>query len=153
MTQYARVATLVLISAVLASPARAQQLTPSSPDTLPAAVVQRFVDAFNARDARAMAALVAPAAVVARFPAGGVIMQGRDSIEAFYRSRFAANPAGMHIRVDPRVVEGMLVIDQEHFTRSPGVAGHSTWLYEVRNGLIQRAWMLDGRPPNGVPGR
>ena len=122
-------------------------------DTMPGAVVQRFVDAFNARDARAMAALVAPAAVVARFPAGGVIMQGRDSIEAFYRRRFAANAVATRITVDPRILEGMLVIDQEHFTRPPGVPGHSTWLYEVRNGLIQRAWMLDGRPASGATGQ
>ena len=141
------VVTLVLLAVSLAPSAPAQQPAPVVTDTLPAAVVQRFVDAFNARDARAMAALVAPAATVIRFPGGGIMMQGRDSIESFYARRFAAIPAAMHVTVDPRLVEGMLVIDQEHFTRSPGVQGSSTWMYEVRNGMIQRAWMLDGRAP------
>ena len=139
--------TIVLLAVSLATPARAQQPAPAVTDTMPAAVVQRFVDAFNARDARAMAALVAPAATVTRFPGGGVMMQGRDSIQAFYARRFAASAAAMYVTVDPRVVEGMLVVDQEHFIRSPGVQGRSTWMYEVRNGLIQRAWMLDGSQP------
>ena len=139
--------TTVLLAVSLTTPASAQQPAPAVTDTMPAAVVQRFVDAFNARDARAMAALVAPAATVTRFPGGGVMMQGRDSIEAWYARRFA-NPAAIYVTVDPRIVEGMLVVDHEHFTRSPGVQAHSTWMYEVRNGLIQRAWMLDGRTPS-----
>ena len=139
--------TTVLLAVSLTTPASAQQPAPAVTDTMPAAVVQRFVDAFNARDARAMAALVAPAATVTRFPGGGVMMQGRDSIEAWYARRFA-NPAAIYVTVDPRIVDGVLVIDHEHFTRSPGVQGSSTWMYEVRNGLIQRAWMLDGRAPS-----
>jgi uncharacterized protein (TIGR02246 family) len=139
--------TTVLLAISLTTPAPAQRPAAAVSDTMPAAVVQRFVDAFNARDARAMAALVAPAATVTRFPGGGVMMQGRDSIQAFYARRFAASPAAMYVTVDPRVVEGRLVVDQEHFIRSPGVQGRSTWMYEVRNGLIQRAWMLDGSPP------
>lgn len=140
--------TTVLLAAALTTPASAQRPVPAVSDTMAAAVVQRFVDAFNARDARAMAALVAPAATVTRFPAGDVMMQGRDSIQAFYARRFAASATAIFVTVDPRIVEGMLVVDQEHFTRSPGVQGRSTWMYEVRNGLIQRAWMLDGRPPS-----
>ena len=140
--------TTVLLAAALTTRAAAQQPAPAVTDTMPAAVVQRFVDAFNARDARAMAALAAPAATVTRFPAGGVMMQGRDSIESAYARRFAASATAIFVTVDPRIVEGMLVVDQEHFTRSPGVQGRSTWMYEVRNGLIQRAWMLDGRTPS-----
>ena len=140
--------TTVLLAVSLTTPASAQQPAPAVTDTMPAAVVQRFVDAFNARDARAMAALVAPAATVTRFPGGGVMMQGRDSIEAFYARRFATSAAALYVTVDPRIVDGVLVIDHEHFTRSPGVQGSSTWMYEVRNGLIQRAWMLDGRAPS-----
>ena len=140
--------TTVLLAVSLTTPAPAQQPAPAVTDTMPAAVVQRFVDAFNARDARAMAALVAPAATVTRFPGGGVMMQGRDSIEAFYARRFAPSAAALYVTVDPRIVDGVLVIDHEHFTRSPGVQGSSTWMYEVRNGLIQRAWMLDGRAPS-----
>jgi hypothetical protein len=48
--------------------------------------------------------------------------------------------------VQPRVVEGQMVIDQEHFTGMPGERSQATWMYLVRGGLIQRAWVIDGRP-------
>jgi hypothetical protein len=129
------------------SPASAQQGVPSSADTMPAAVVQRFVDAAIARDAAAMAALVAPDAAFASFPDGRVLVQGRDSIQAFYARRLSPLPPEFSITVQPRIVEGQLVIDQEHFTGMPPARSQATWMYLVRNGLIHRAWALDGRPP------
>ena len=131
--------------------ASAQQGTPASADTMPAAVVQRFVDAANARDAVAMAVLVSPDAVFAIFPDGRVLAQGRDSIQAFYARQLPALPPDFGITVQPRVVEGQLVIDQEHFTGMPPARSQATWMYLVRNGLIHRAWALDGRPPR-APG-
>ena len=124
---------------------------PSAPgsavmDTMPAAVVQRFVDAANARDAKAMGALVAPEAVFARFPDGRVLAQGRDSIHAFYARRLPPLSPGFRITVQPRIVERHLVIDQEHFTGTPAEQGQATWMYEVYGGLIRRAWALNGRP-------
>lgn len=114
-----------------------------SADTLPAAVVQRFVDAANARDAAAMADLVAPDAVFARFPDGGVIAEGRDSIRAFYARLLPAVSPGFRITVEPRIVERSFVIDQEHFTGTPAEAGEATWIYEVLGGLIRRAWAVN----------
>src|SRR5688572_19778072 len=102
--------------AALASPARAQQRASvsaeASADTMPAAVVQRFVDAANTRDAAGMAALVAPEAVFARFPGDQILVQGRDSIHAHYARLLAPLPPGFRITVRPRIVEGSLVIDQ-----------------------------------------
>jgi quercetin dioxygenase-like cupin family protein len=114
-------------------------------DTMPAAVVQRFVDAANARDAKAMAALVAPDVVFARFPGGRVVMTGRDSIEAHYARRLPSAPAGFRITVNPRTVEGSIVVDQEHIAGRPGEPARATWMYEVRGGLIRQAWVVDGR--------
>ena len=116
-----------------------------APDTLPGAVVQRFVDAANARDVPAMAALVAPGAIFARFPDGRVLAQSRDSIRAFYAGRFARRSSGFRITVERRIVEGQLVIDQEVFGGTPNERGQATWMYHVRHGLIERAWVLDGR--------
>jgi hypothetical protein len=112
-------------------------------DTLPAAVVQRFVDAATARDADAMAALVAPDVVFARFPDGGVIAQGRDSVRAFYARILPPHSPGFRIRVDPRIVEGSFVIDKEYFTGTPAEVGEATWMYEVYGGLIRRAWAVN----------
>ena len=118
---------------------------PSTADTLPATVVQRFVDAANARDIAAMAALVAPGAIFARFPDGRVIAQSRDSIHAFYARRLPGRSSGFRITVERRIVEGHLVVDQELFTGTPDERGQATWMYHVRGGLIERAWVLDGR--------
>ena len=118
----------------------------AAPDTMPAVVVQRFVDAANARDAAAMAALVAPDAIFARFPDGRVLAQGRDSIHAFYARLLPPLSPGFRITVQPRIVERHLVIDQEHFAGTPAEQGQATWMYEVYGGLIRRAWVLNGRP-------
>jgi uncharacterized protein (TIGR02246 family) len=135
----------------IASSAGAQRNASAVPDTTPAAVVQRFVDAANARDAIAMGALVTPDAVFARFPDGRVLVQTRDSIQAYYSRMLQSLPAGFHITVQPRVVEGQMVIDQEHFTGMPGERQQATWIYQVRNGLIHRAWVVDGRPAPSSP--
>jgi uncharacterized protein (TIGR02246 family) len=108
--------------------------------------VQRFVDAGNARNADAMAALVAPDAVFARFPGGQVIAQSREGIHAHYSRQLQSLPPDVRITVQPRIVEGQIVIDQEHFTGMPDGRRQATWMYLVRDGLIHRAWVLDGRP-------
>ena len=133
----------VLLVGVAAS-AQAQQ--PSTAAASPDVIVQRFVDAANARDAGAMAALVAPDAIFARFPSGQVIVQSRDSIRAFYTRSLTPLPKEFHITVQPRTVEGQIVIDQEHFTGSPGGRTQATWIYFVRDGLIQKAWAVDAKP-------
>ena len=142
--------TVGMLIALAASNAHAQQAAsapaPVAADTLPAAVVQRFVDAANARDAGAMAALVATDAVFAQFPDGAVLRQSRDSIHAFYARLLARNSPSFRITVEPRIVQGHLVIDQEHFAGTPAEQGKATWIYEVYGGLIRRAWVVNGRP-------
>ena len=141
--------TVLSVTAVLlaiASSARAQQDTAPSPDAMPEAVVQRFVDSANARNANAMAALVAPDAVFARFPGGQVIAQNRDGIREHYSRQLQSLPPDFRITVQPRIVEGQIVIDQERFAGMPAERNQATWMYLVRDGLIRRAWALDGKP-------
>ena len=38
------------------------------------------------------------------------------------------------------------MIDQEHVTGMAGERRQATWMYLVREGLIQRAWVLDSKP-------
>src|SRR5918993_2755076 len=77
-----RISALVIAADVIAgvTPLRAQQRP--AHDTLPAAVVQRFVDAANAHDLASMAALVAPSVVFGALPAGEPFATGRDSVRA-----------------------------------------------------------------------
>ena len=114
-------------------------------DTTPAAVVQRFVDAANARDLAALTAVVAPNAVFCRMLDGQVLARSRDSIRAFYAPRLRERSPAYRIAVVSRIVEGPLVIDQEQFSGSLAEQGQATWMYEVRGGLIQRAWALGSR--------
>jgi uncharacterized protein (TIGR02246 family) len=145
-----RLLTSSALLTALAGSVSAQQPAPThaeaSADTMPAAVVQRFVDAANARDASAMAALVAPQAVFARFPDGQILAQGRDSIQAFYARLLPTLSPGFRITVRPRIVEGNLVVDQEHFAGRTDEQGQATWVYLVQGGFIRRAWDLDGQP-------
>ena len=141
--------TVLSVTAVLlaiASSARAQQDRSPSRDAKPEAVVQRFVDAANARNANAMVALVAPDAVFARFPGGQVIAQNRDGIREQYSRQLQSLPPDFRITVQPRIVEGQIVIDQEHFAGMPAERNQATWMYLVRDGVIRRAWALDGKP-------
>lgn len=145
------VLSIAAVILAIASSARAQQDMSSSPAAMPEVVVQRFVDAANARDANAMAALVAPDAVFARFPGGQVIAQSRDSIQAHYSRRLQSLPPDFRITVEPRIVEGQIVIDQEHFMGMPPERSQATWMYLVRDGLIRRAWALEGAPDRAEP--
>lgn len=120
---------------------------PTPSDTLPAAVVQRFVDAANARDAARMASLVAPEAVFATFPDGHVIAQSRDSIHALYARLMPTVPPGMRVTVRNRIVDGHFVVDEEYSGGTAAEEERSTWIYQVLGGLIQRAWVLVGPAP------
>jgi hypothetical protein len=136
----------------LAGSASAQQTTTDTAvtDTAPAAVVQRFVDAANARDLAALTALVAPDAVFLRMLDGRVLAEGRDGIRDFYAPRLRELSPAYRIAIVSRIVEGPLVVDQEQFTGTPAEQGQATWMYEVRGGLIQRAWAL-GRRRGAAP--
>jgi hypothetical protein len=112
---------------------------------MPEVIVQRFVDAANARNVDAMAALVAVDAVFARFPEGQVVAQNREGIRAYY-SGLRSRPAEFRVTISQRIVDGQFVIDQEHVTGMAAEPRQATWMYLVREGLIQRAWALDSKP-------
>ena len=143
-----RIWSLVALVAVIALPVSAQEAAPppTPADTLPEAVVQRFVDAANARDAAAMSALVAPETVFQRFPGGEVMAESREAVRALYAKLLPQLAPGTRVTVERRIVEGNLVIDHEQFTVMPAERGRATWIYQVRRGLIDRAWRLDGHP-------
>jgi hypothetical protein len=121
-------------------PLRAQRPTN---DTIPAAVVQRFVDAANARDLGAMVSTLAEGVVFGALPGAESIATGRDSVRAYYARLFARLPAGFTVRVTSRIADGSFVVDFEQFTDSAGSPnGQATWIYYVGGGQIQHAWSL-----------
>ena len=105
----------------------------------PAAVVQRQLDAYNARDIDALLATYASDARQFEHP-GKLVASGAAQIRERLSVRF--QEPNLHARLVQRVVMGNLVIDHELVTRTfPEGAGtiELVAIYEVRDGLIVSA--------------
>lgn len=110
-------------------------------DTVPVRVAERQIEAFNRKDLDGMMALFAESATMAEFPSGRVIAATKGAI----RERFAsllASPTVPVIAVDPRVVQGAFVFELEKWDAKPGERNQAIWMYEIRGGLILRAWTV-----------
>lgn len=100
-------------------------------------VIQRQLDAYNARDLDAMLSCYAPDCVIAGLN-GPVSESGRDSLRTRYARTFAEFP-GNRARLFNRIHAGDYVIDHEEVSRGPGQDRFEVIaIYTVRNGLIAR---------------
>ncbi|MBQ0937369.1 nuclear transport factor 2 family protein [Ideonella paludis] len=115
-----------------------------SADTSPAAVVQRQLDAYNAKDLDAWLATYAPEARQYEHPAT-LLAMGRDEIRARTEPRFAE--PNLHAKLLQRSVAANVVIDHEVVTRTfpegPGSI-ELVCIYVVEDGLIQTASFVFG---------
>lgn len=129
---------LLLAAGVAAGPLAAQ-----AADTLPIRVAERQIDAFNRRDLDGFMALYAADATVAEFPSGAVMSRGKPEIRARYEAMFQRlGPDFPPVRVDRRVVDGPFVLDDETWDGPPDARNRAIWMYEIRGGLIRRAWTV-----------
>ena len=102
------------------------------------AVVQRQLEAYNARDLDAFAATYADAIRIFRMPAAEPAISGMAQLRDTYRQRFAS--PGLHAEIVNRIVLGNKVIDHE---RVRGIREHpieAVAVYEVVDGLISTVW-------------
>lgn len=112
----------------------------------PQPVIQAQLDAYNRHDAEAFAAAYAADAEVVELATGTVIAKGRAAIQAFYATRFQANPR-LHGEAIHRLVQGAFVIDQERLTGAldPNGAERPPFtavvIYHVKDGHIAQAWI------------
>jgi hypothetical protein len=105
----------------------------------PAAVVQRQLDAYNARDIDALLATYAPDARQYEHPAK-LLASGHAEMRERMAVRF--QEPNLHARLLQRVVMGNVVIDHERVTRTfPEGSGSVDMvaIYEVTDGRIQSA--------------
>lgn len=104
--------------------------------TSPEAVVQRQLDAYNARDIDALIATYAPDARQYAHP-GTLLATGHAELRARLAPRL--QEPNLHARLLQRAVMGNLVIDHEEVTRTfpegPGKVALVA-IYEVVDGLI-----------------
>ncbi len=112
----------------------------------PAALVQRQLDAYNARDLEAWLATYAPDAEQYLLH-GERLAQGHDALKSRTQARFVE--PDLHARLLSRTVMGQIVVDLELVTRNfPEGKGSMEMLcvYEVRKGLIAKASFAMGQP-------
>jgi imidazolonepropionase-like amidohydrolase len=117
-----------------------RELLPPTPET----VVQRQVEAYNARDIEAFLSFYAEDVRIARLPLDEVSYDGREAMRARYSRLFENNPE-LNCTIVNRTVHGNWIVDQEFVS---GVENRprirAVAIYEVRDGLIQNVWFLPG---------
>ena len=110
----------------------------------PAAIVQRQLDAYNARDLVALRAIYADQVQVFEHPST-LIATSADQLCGNLALRF--QEPNLHAELLTRIVCDKLVIDHERVTRTfPEGTGHLEMvaMYEVDQGRIVRAWFKFG---------
>ena len=113
-------------------------------DTTAESVVQRQLDAFNARDIDALLAVYADDAQLFEHPAKLV---ARGSAELRQRFTLRFQETNLHAALLKRIVAGSMVVDHEKVIRTfPEGAGEIelVMIYEVKEGRIAKAWTIAG---------
>lgn len=110
----------------------------------PATVVQRQLEAYNARDVDAILATYAPDAQQFEFP-DKLLATGTAQLRERFAARF--QEPNLHAQLLHRTVLGNKVIDHEQVTRTfpegPGKI-QLIAIYEVQGGKIAKAWFMTG---------
>ncbi len=108
----------------------------------PEYVVEKQVQAYNARDIDLFLSYYAEDAVIIRHPEGEVVARGLDAMEETYAGMFEKSP-DLHCRILQRIVTGSMVVDRELVT---GIAERpdirAVAAYTVEDGLISRVLFL-----------
>jgi len=110
----------------------------------PLSVVQRQLDAYNAKDLATLLAVYAEDAELYEHPTT-LLAKGTAALRERFAVRFGE--PNLHARLLNRIATGSFVIDQElvvrTFPEGPGTQ-ELTMIYEVRDGHIKRAWSILG---------
>ena len=115
-----------------------------TPATTPESVVQRQLDAYNARDVDALMATYSDDAQQFEYPAT-LLASGMAQVRERMTARF--REPNLHARLIRRIVMGQVVIDHEEVTRTfPEGTGkiELVAIYEVRDGRISTARFISG---------
>lgn len=118
----------------------------------PFGVVAAFFKALDKRAAAAVAALLHPEASLWRLGEDRPVAFGPDAVREFFLSRFRDFPKWRTKAVNP-IAAGAFVAVRERATPEPGERPRETlFLFEVRKGVIRRAWFMEGQGEAGGEG-
>jgi len=107
----------------------------------PEAIVQRQLDAYNARDLDAFVACYADDVEVYRMPSAQPALRGLAALTEFYATERFTLPA-LHADLVNRIVLGDKVIDHERVHGVRDAPFEAAVVYEVAAGRIRRVWMF-----------
>ena len=116
----------------------------SNPSTESEIVVQRQLDAYNARDLDTLLTIYAEDAEMFEHPSK-LLASGSAQLRERFRVRF--KEPDLHALLRRRIVMGNIVVDHEEVTRTfPEGKGtlELIMIYEVQRGRIVRAWSIAG---------
>jgi hypothetical protein len=106
-------------------------------------VVQRQLEAYNARDLQRFVATYSDGIVVFRPPALEPALSGKAALSEFYRAQRFNLPA-LRAEIVNRMVLGNKVIDHERISGVRAQPFEAVAVYEVVDGLIQCVWFFSG---------
>src|SRR5688500_12661586 len=108
----------------------------------PEAIVQRQLDAFNARDVSSLVAIYADDAGLYEHP-DKLLARGTTQLRERFTARFRER--NLRAELQRRIVLGSFVFDHEIITRTfpegPGTL-EVVMIYEVRAGRIANSWVI-----------
>lgn len=117
----------------------------------PAAVVQRQLDAYNARNIETLLASYTEDAQMFEHPSK-LLASGSAELRERFTARF--HEPNLHAALLHRIVMGSIVVDYEEVTRTfpegPGKI-QLVMIYEVYNGKIAKAWSILGPKIPAIP--
>lgn len=108
----------------------------------PELVVQRQLDAYNARDLARFVACYADDVQLFRPPAPEAVMVGKAALAAHYAThRF--NLPQLHAQLVNRMVFGNKVVDHERIRGVRDEPYEAAVVFEVKDTLISKVWFFD----------
>ena len=108
-------------------------------------VVQRQLEAYNARDLERFVATYAEDIKIYRLPATEPAISGKAQLAEVYRERFSS--PSLHAEILTRIVLGNKVIDHERVRGIRETPLEAVAIYEVVAGLIQTVWFVYPEQP------
>ncbi len=108
----------------------------------PVDVVQRQLEAYNARDLEGFLATYGEDIVIYRLPVGEPSMRGKAQLADFYGKQRFKLP-GLRAEIVNRIVMGNKVIDHERVFGVREQPFEAVAAYEVAGGLIRNVWFFN----------
>ena len=108
-------------------------------------IAQRQLDAYNRGDVEAFVDVFAEDCVVRSFPAGEVLLEGREAMRERYGRQFDACP-DLYAHLLARVAHDGVVIDHEEVTGlDADRTVYAVAMYEVEGEHIRNVWFIRPR--------